>query len=427
MMNIGIYLALEPGGGGVYQYEHTLVDILKNHSKENNYFIFSLLKDPHVDKLKGDRWEVRYLDDYFMGFSYKLLAKWYYGILKAKDSLFKNAKEHAQKQAPIDFSPANHIRNLLNNNLIYKHFRGRVDLMIYPSMKPFSKSDDIPFVVAIHDLQHLLNPVYPEVSKGGERKRRELYYRYATQKALAILVDSEVGKEDVINNYGVQEEKIKVLPFLPPKYLFEGIGSEKKKMTKEKYGLKEGYLFYPAQFWPHKNHIRLIKALSLVKKKWDIEIPLVLAGNKNITHSTFKEVLTLAKELSVLGQVTYLGYVPSEDMGALYSMASALVMPTFFGPTNIPVAEAFVLGCPVITSDIRGIREQVGEAGLLVDPESVDDMAGAMHRIYTDRGLRESLKDRGFKRAAQWTEDEFAKRLISIIEYCRDKLKKDSH
>ena len=82
--------------------------------------------------------------------------------------------------------------------------------------------------------------------------------------------------------------------------------------------------------------------------------------------------MNTARELKVDRQIRHLGYVPANDMAALYANAEALVMPTFFGPTNIPILEAWGLGCPVITSDIRALREQAGDAALLADPNSAD-------------------------------------------------------
>jgi glycosyltransferase involved in cell wall biosynthesis len=103
-------------------------------------------------------------------------------------------------------------------------------------------------------------------------------------------------------------------------------------------------------------------------------------------------------------------------MSVIYAEARALTMPTFFGPTNIPVLEAWGFGCPVLTSDIRGIREQVGDAGVLVDPLSVEAIAEGIYQLWTDEGLRRTLAERGRQRLASYTPDDYRKRLIDIIE-----------
>ena len=95
---------------------------------------------------------------------------------------------------------------------------------------------------------------------------------------------------------------------------------------------------------------------------------------------------------------------------------SALVMPTFGGPTNIPQLEAFVLGCPVATSRIFGIPEQVGDAALLFDPADVDEIADCVKRLWQDDALCDSLIRAGHERAARWGEQQFAQRLYEYLE-----------
>jgi glycosyltransferase involved in cell wall biosynthesis len=121
-------------------------------------------------------------------------------------------------------------------------------------------------------------------------------------------------------------------------------------------------------------------------------------------------------ELGITDNVVFLGYVPDEHMFELYSRARALIMPSFFGPTNIPQLEAFVAGCPVATSRIYGIPEQVGNAALLFDPNSIGEIAGCMERLWIDDALRATLIERGHERAANWGPPQFADRLRDIIE-----------
>ena len=103
-------------------------------------------------------------------------------------------------------------------------------------------------------------------------------------------------------------------------------------------------------------------------------------------------------------------------MSGLYAEAAALVMPTFFGPTNIPVLEAWALGCPVLTSDIRGIREQVRDAAMLVDPRSIESLADGISRLWTDERLAQALARRGRRRLAAYTPADYRRRLIEILE-----------
>src|SRR5439155_10489593 len=114
-----------------------------------------------------------------------------------------------------------------------------------------------------------------------------------------------------------------------------------------------------------------------------------------IREQTFHETMSLSCQLGIGKDIHYFGYVPDEDMSAMYAEAEALVMPTFFGPTNIPILEAWAFGCPVLTSDIRGIREQVNDAAVLVDPRSVESIAEGLYRLWADENLRRTLVEGG--------------------------------
>ena len=115
-------------------------------------------------------------------------------------------------------------------------------------------------------------------------------------------------------------------------------------------------------------------------------------------------------------QVLFPGYVPDQDMPGLYAGAEALIMPTFFGPSNIPVLEAWAYGCPVITSDIHGIRDQCGEAALLVDPTSVDAIAKGIYQIWTDASLSRDLAEKGRRRLSSYTREDYVARLCDILD-----------
>ena len=235
-----------------------------------------------------------------------------------------------------------------------------------------------------------------------------------------ILADSEVGKDDILNFYREvvsDADRIKVLPLMPASTLAPAVTAMDQQNTRRRYSLPERYLFYPAQFWPHKNHRRIIEALGALRQHEGLQIPIVFCGahSGKIREETFNEIMSVAAELDVAKQIYYLGYVPDADMSALYAGAVALVMPTFFGPTNIPVLEAWKLNCPVITSDIRGIREQSGDAALLVAPDSVEAIAQGIHRMWTDEDLRQRLIENGRARLQKFTSQDFRLRLMKIV------------
>jgi glycosyltransferase involved in cell wall biosynthesis len=302
-----------------------------------------------------------------------------------------------------------------------------IDLMIYPDSSPLSFEAGVPYIMAIHDLQHRLQPEFPEVSANGEWECREYMFRNGARYATLLLADSEVGKEDILNfygPYGITSDRVKVLPFLPACYLGVDVSESERQRLRTIYHLPERYLFYPAQFWPHKNHARIVQALGLLKQEHGVKIPIVFCGSYTgeIRERTFHEVMLLSSQLGIEPQIHYLGYVSDEDISGLYAEAVALVMPTFFGPTNIPPLESWAFGRPVLSSDIRGIREQIGDAGVLVDPRSVEAIAEGIFRLWTNEHLCKELADRGRERLRGYTPDDFRNRLEGILEEARTRI-----
>ena len=297
-----------------------------------------------------------------------------------------------------------------------------IDLTLFPAPRAVSFKIGLPYVMAIHDLQHRLQPEFPEVSANGAWESREYLFRNGARYASVVLADSEVGREDILDaygRYGLDEDRVCILPFVVPPELkaTAAAADQAAARIRHRYALSERYLFYPAQFWPHKNHLRLVEALGILRRR-DLRVTLVLAGSWSGTlrEHTFEQMMSLARSLNVDEQLTVLGYVPDSDMAGLYRGAAALVFPTFFGPTNIPIIEAWSLDCPVVTSDIRGIREQVGDAALLADPREPEALAQAIEQVWTDDELCQRLVARGRARVEAFSPDDFRRRLMEILD-----------
>ena len=303
-----------------------------------------------------------------------------------------------------------------------------VDLILYTVPLGIVLEAGIPFVLAVHDLQHRLHPEFPEVSADGEWEYREHLFRNGIGEATLILTDSEVGKEDVLSLYGdlIEAERVAVLPFLPATPA--AVRLEDRRRVRRAYSLPERYLFYPAQLWPHKNHLRLVEGLGALARD-GLVVDLVLVGSRSgrIRESAWTELVARAQELGMGNRVRHLGYVAAKDMPALYAEAVALVMPTFFGPTNIPILEAWGLGCPVLTSDIRGVREQAGDAAVLADPTSVEEIAEGIRRLWLDDGLRTRLAARGHERLGLYGREDYARRLNAILDQATAPITKTAH
>lgn len=289
--------------------------------------------------------------------------------------------------------------------------RQACDLWVFPRQEVWSALFPYPALACVHDLMHRYEPHFPETSSLGRSRYRDIYLRSLCQNASGVLVDSEMGKRHVEESYGASSDRLFVLPYIPPAYFSRAGGREANDDFERRFELPRKYVFYPAQFWEHKNHIRLIQAIALVRRIVP-DIRLVLAGSKN---HRYRAVHREVERLGLAGQVQFSGYVPERDMVKFYRRARALILPTLFGPTNIPPLEAFALDCPVAVSGIYGMPEQVGDAGILFDPYSVESIASSIRRLWADDLLCHELRAKGKAKAAAWGPAQFATRLHGII------------
>ena len=271
---------------------------------------------------------------------------------------------------------------------------------------------DLPYMAIVWDLQHRLQPWFPEVSAGGTWRHRENFYSEYLRRATFIIAGTKAGQQEIERFYQVTSNRIKILPHPTPNFALAAEESNIETVLK-KYELKSNYLLYPAQFWSHKNHINLLLAAAKLKAKHQIDLPVVLVGSDKGNQEF---VRTFAAQLKPSIDVAFLGFVPTEDLVALYRGAFALAYVTFFGPENLPTLEAFALGCPVVASDVDGAREQLGDAALFVDPRDPANIAAAIKSLYDDNGLRQTLIEKGRARAERWTAKDFVRGVFRALD-----------
>jgi glycosyltransferase involved in cell wall biosynthesis len=286
------------------------------------------------------------------------------------------------------------------------------DLAIYTEYEHFSFELATPSLIPIHDLMHRYESRFSEnLAFAGADE----FFAKICNGARGVLVDSQVGKEQLIESYGPFSAEPFILPYIPPDYVYdESLLEPDPGVDDVLASLPEKFLFYPAQFWEHKNHIRLIDAVMQLAETYP-DIHLALAGSPK---NHYDAVISHIESTGAGGRVTLLGYVSDAAKLELYRRARALVMPSFYGPTNIPQLEAFELGCPVATSRIYGIPAQVGDAALLFDPESTDEIRESVEALWRDDALCADLVRRGHERASQWGPAQFSETLWHIVDEC---------
>ena len=267
-------------------------------------------------------------------------------------------------------------RQLFGANPLERALRAHgIDLVYFVAPSGFARDlERINFIVTVWDLCHRDEPEFPEVRDDREFERRERYYIDILPKAVAVFADSELGASNIVRRYAIDPNRVHVMRSSPAPQTLVAYGSQATTSldVKSEYGLDAEYIFYPAQFWAHKNHVYIVQALHLLQSKHGVRLHAIFAGGD--VGGTLAHVRTVAQTLGVADRVHFAGFVPGPHMPHLYRQALALVMPTYFGPTNLPPLEALRFGTPVIYPE--GLVRASGFKGVvhgidLSDPETL--------------------------------------------------------
>ena len=341
----------------------------------------------------------------------------YYNDLKIKEQISNTQKlswRHVPRYNDYLTRTSNFLSTLFGLPIPFvnwnnKTFGSKPDILISQESL-FGFYTKTPFISFVGDVMF---KYFPELREYTFKRRliRNLTTKRMVQKSVCTIVDSQQSKEDIMKFYGVNQNEIKPIPLCPPPHIYD---YHKIHNLIEKYKLPAQFVFYPAQYWDHKNHIRLIEALHLVKKKYNMIIPIVLVGSHEWYN--YKNVINCINKNGMNKQVYCLGYVSDSEMVALYKKSKALVYPSFGDYTNIPVLEAMVLETPVLCSNSFSMPNQVGDAAVLFDPYDTQDIAKKIIMIWNDDELRKKLISSAKIRVNKLSFENFSRSWIKTIE-----------
>jgi glycosyltransferase involved in cell wall biosynthesis len=266
-----------------------------------------------------------------------------------------------------------------------------------------------PFAYTLHDLQELH---FPENFSLRQRIWRRQIHSRLLKRARRVICESEYVKSDMVVAFSVPEHRITVVPAPPQRQFLAEHNGEQLESARVRLGLPKKFLVYPAHYWTHKNHLRLIDAFRLVVNEVP-DLKLVLTGKK---IDDYQKVVNAIDKAQLNDHVCHLGFIERDDLQAVYQLATALVMPSLFESVSIPIYEAFQLGTPVAASNVLAIPEQVGDAGLLFDPTSVTSIANAILTIVRDGELARRLGKRGRDRMQAMTPERYGDQLQAVLD-----------
>ena len=296
----------------------------------------------------------------------------------------------------------------LNQPKIDKLLNG-IDVYFNPHFFVAPLTNKCKKVITFHDLsfEH-----YPEFFSWGKRAWQIFLMntRKEAEKADKIIAVSQSTKNDLINLYKIKEEKIEVI--------YSGVGNEFEPIIgnalllnniREKYNLPEKFILYFGTIEPRKNLIGLINAFELLKNE---EYKLVIAGTKGWLY---QDIFKAAYQSKKRDKIIFTGFVEEKDKPYLYNLAHTFVYPSFFEGFGFPPLEAMACGIPTITSINSSLPEIVGDAGLMINPKSIDELAWAMEIVLSDNALRESLINKGLKQAQKFSWQKCAKETLRVL------------
>lgn len=269
-------------------------------------------------------------------------------------------------------------------------------------------------VSTVHDLAFLRFPRTIELKSYITLKA---CLRFSLDIADRIIVPSFSTKKDIVDFYKYPEKKIVVIPLGVNHDIYRPIADiHLLNAFKQKHSLGR-YILFLGTLEPRKNTARLLDAYSILCKKMGVEQApdLIFGGGRGWKNKAF-EVKYQNLDKPIRNKIRFLGYLPQEELPFLYSGADIFVFPSLWEGFGLPPLEAMACGTPVVTSNVSSLPEVVGDAAILVDPNSAEEIADAIYQILIDEHLALSLRSAGFTQATKFTWSNTALRTYKVYE-----------
>ncbi len=292
---------------------------------------------------------------------------------------------------------------------------GKLQLDIFHSTNYFLPLFLRPGVKAVATVHDLIPLKFPQFTPRAWKTRFHPVFRRvldrSVRRADRVITVSRHTRRDLVADLGLRPEKIAVV--------YNGIDEAYRPLDKavvertvrEKVGSSDPYLLYVGRFDPYKNVAGLVRAFAgFIRNRTD-RPRLVLAGHPD---PRYPEAAEAVAELNLSSRVDFLDGVGEEELVALYNGARALVLPSLYEGFGLPPLEAMACGTPVIVSDRGSLPEVVGEAGILINPESSNELTAAIGRLWDSEELRREFRGRGLARAGEFSWERTASETLKV-------------
>lgn len=282
------------------------------------------------------------------------------------------------------------------------------DVFISPDAM-MSLRTNIPQLIVIHDLNFVHYP--NDLNRRLSTYLNEGSVRYA-QKAQRIATVSEFSKSDIVQLFNVSADKVDNV-YNGVNENYKPISSEEQTLVRQKISNGAPYFLFVGSAYPRKNLQRLIPAFDLFKKQTGSNVKLVVVGKK---FNDYKEVNDAFSNMKFKQDLIFTGMLDENELHGVIASALALTYVSYFEGFGIPILEAFKCDVPVVTSNVTSMPEVAGDAALLVNPFSIEEIANALERICSNESLRNDLIAKGRKRLELFSWSKTAEKFWTSIE-----------
>jgi glycosyltransferase involved in cell wall biosynthesis len=403
-LKIAYYLGkVDPSSGGVYSYTIALLDLLLRFDEISEIHLF-FLGSGHNPKTMGFPLNPKIkfheiIDNRQFTFKENISIMCYVASLFAGDK----GPYRALKRMFRFFNPYKDIETIIRKE--------KICLFHVPFQVSPIYNLSVPLITTMHDVQEMH---FPDYFDSKERLRRAVYYKQALEESNHIIVSFNHIKDDLIRFYNVPPEKISVavIPLTGSYFDTKDNAGMKMGALLAEYNLPGHFILYPAITWKHKNHLKLLKAISILSQQGD-RFFLVCTG----AQTDYLKILEAEiEELGLTKQVFFLGLVPKDHLVALYKHADLIVIPSLYEAGSGPLLEAMHYHRPVICARTTTLPEHIGDSNFVFDPNNSEEMAGLIKKGMTDQVFRSVNIENAIRRNAYFEKVNYADQFLDVYK-----------
>lgn len=393
-MRIGIFTTdISPTQGGEYTFQTVILNSLRTYSGSHEFILLT----PHANKAR----------DMLLPCVTYPCPHWTEKADTCMPRLLRNIWRKISQVTQL--RPSRY--SAYNDRILAMH---NIDCVWF--MQPRYHDTNIPFFITVWDVEYRHMPWYPEYAprarNNGMWNNLDHFYSTVLPRATGIITGTDVGKKDITHFYSIHPDRIYVNPM--PVNISDDAQRDNCLLCETFDALKisRKYILYPAQFWAHKNHAHLVRAIEHLVHSRKRNITVVFCGSD---HGNKEYIMKLVNKAKLDKNIIFTGFVTDLQLRSLYFHAHALVYPSLIGPDNIPPLEAWASDCPVAINDSPGAREQLGDAALYFNGIDHLSIANALEKLLDDEGLRALLIQRGRERVKERTGGEYIQKMDKIF------------